>query len=157
MRDTKFRILHDGGQSVLKGLHQLGSVLHAIRITARVAESGAGPDPDDALNHIAMLAGMGTEHVEQHADTVAGLIDSIDDLNSPVVDMTLSGLQAKSIQESLHALRQIIPDDQTDMLGAVNVVIRLARDLSMHLVLGGRHKLLIESLQEPDDDTAEAQ
>jgi hypothetical protein len=145
MREVKFRQLQECSHSLLMGLHEIESVLRTIETTARAVEYS--PDPDAALDRIALVARLGANRVEQNIDSMACLTDTIDDLNTPVVDMTPSALQAASIKNAVHALRQVIPDDQVDIIGFVNVVIRLADDLAAHLITGGRHKLLKEAFE----------
>lgn len=148
-----YQELRDGGQSVLKGLYQLNSALHGIKVAARAAASSH--DPLENLEHIAMLSDLGAEHALVHIDRLSILNDTIDDildeLDEPTVDMMKSGLQADSIQQSLAALLQVIPEDQADTIGSLKTVLKLAHDLSTHLVSGGRYRLVLkEALEEAD-------
>ncbi|MGO3745456.1 MAG: hypothetical protein ACTJG9_08735 [Alcaligenes aquatilis] len=143
--------LREWGSSNFQGQLRARSLLLVIKhLTQGVKGKAAAYE---ALECIADLAEVGAENVAVQADKGADLLDLIDALDKPVVDMTLSVLQSNSIRDALHALRQVIPDDQEDVIGAVNVVIRLADSLAMHLITGGEHKLLKEALFEADGDT----
>src|SRR5690606_10959910 len=114
------------------------------------ARAGAeGDDPQEALDHIAMLSDLGAEHTGFHIDRLTDLNDIIDDLDKPAIDMTASGLQADSIPHALMALSQVIPEDQPDIIGSLKTIIKMTNDLSTHLILGGRYRLVLkEALDE---------
>lgn len=148
--NVNYQTLREWGNSNLQGQLRIRSLFLALKhLTQGVKGKAAAYE---ALERIADLAEVGAENVAAQADKGADLLDLIDVLDKPVVDMTLSALQSNSIKDALHALRQVIPNDQEDVIGAVNVVIRLADSLATHLITGGKHKLLKEALFETDGD-----
>lgn len=148
--NVKYQTLREWGSSNFQGQLRARSLFLVIKhLTQGVKGKSAAYE---ALERIADLAEVGAENVAAQADKGADLLDLIDALDKPVVDMTLSALQSNSIKDALYALRQVIPDDQADVIGAVNVVIRLADSLAKHLITGGKHTLLKEALLDVSED-----
>src|SRR5690606_4262033 len=101
-------------------------------------------DPEEALEHIAMLADLGAEQASMHADMLSEVNDSIDDLDKPQIDMMQSALQADLIEKSLSALCQGSPEEETDAIGSIKTILKLANDLSVHLASGGRYRYVLK-------------
>lgn len=129
-------------QDALKGLTHLESLFHAIKLASRDALNRT--DPAENLEHIDSLSGLGAGYASFHLGKMSGSDSIIENLDQPKIDMMKSALQADCIVKSLSALCQVIPDDQTDTIGAIKTVLKLAHDLSTHLASGGRFKYVLK-------------
>lgn len=154
MTSQKITELRNEVDTVYQGLSHLESLLYSIKMMARDASQQT--DPTAALGHMETMCDMGSERAGFHAEIVSNLESIIDGLDKPVVDMTNSALQVSSIQQLLAALVQTIPEDQADVIGSIKTAIRLAHDLSTHLITGGQYRLVLkESPEEPKEASHE--